>query len=133
MVHVSATCTYHARTTCRMDCTDLACHPYGCATCHHCKGNTCHSQISPPVPALHVIHLYAQSPCHVSPPDASMSAPAVPFHINYMDVRTVQSASTWHCTDYIFNIFPYLTKQINHNIRIIRHPFEPIQVALGSY
>jgi hypothetical protein len=62
----------HVNVTCCMDCTKLPRHSYGCAMCHHCKGDTCHYLIGPLYLSTSSIHTPSQPatsvvrtlPCH---------------------------------------------------------------------
>jgi hypothetical protein len=59
-------CHCHVRAMCSTDCMDLPHHLYGHATCHHCKGDMCHSLTPPPIcphhhqlyPATSAVHMY---------------------------------------------------------------------------
>jgi hypothetical protein len=68
-------------------------HLYGRATCYPYNDDMCHPQIGPPIHPHQ--RPYAQSTCHVS----SLEDSNCSCHASYMDVRPVQSATTWHCLD----------------------------------
>jgi hypothetical protein len=83
--HYTCHVSYDPTTVPSTCCMTLPRPSYGCAMCHPCSGDTCHTLIGPPVP-IHVnIH--------------------VPFHIICMTIQPVQSIAMWHWMDYTINIF----------------------------
>jgi hypothetical protein len=78
-------------------------------------------------PLRHVSTVYpVNNPCHPA---------TCQYSISHMmpRVSTATSCTDLPCIDCTVNIFSCLAKQTKHNISRIRHPFEPIQVALGSW
>jgi hypothetical protein len=81
-------------------------HQYGCAMCHPCSGDTCHSLIGPHIPTTSATcphHCMVRF--HVSPLEVATSDPPVLCHVNCTSVQPVQSTVAWNYTDCIAIIF----------------------------
>jgi hypothetical protein len=91
-------------------------------------------------------HTIGPQTCHVSTPDMSTSYVKPPCHVNTSTESAIHvtlpcqlyghtnCTVSFHvaCTDCTINkIFVRLRKWTKHDISRIRHPFEPVQVALG--
>jgi len=79
-VNTSAQST-HLPSDCRLH---VICTPYGCALCHHCSGDMCHSRIGPPVPTTSATRPTAMCHLHMLPRQCQLCMPCQLYdHMTY--------------------------------------------------